>query len=435
MPAYRHFKPMRLILYLTGWLVLSTWLAVSLAKTYLPTWMVVAISTGVALVGCLLLVSRLERISEALEAFRLGGGEGLINLTRFDPLAGLAEQVNELITRSGNVDAQRTLLEQVEHSAAQQERNRLARELHDSIKQQLFSIQMSATAAQVRLGEEGEGAAEALDDVRKSTQEAMVEMNGLLQQLSPMPLERVGLAQALREQCEALGFRSGAEVTCEIGELPTDAWFVPGAQEGLFRIAQEGLSNVARHARARRVVLKVHWNQDQEQVELAISDDGQGFDPQGVEPGRGLANIRERVERLGGWLRLRSANGQGTELLAGIPVQRVGVQPVAEEVMAGPAANRAVLTGLGMGVLAAACLSLAWFFNAPLRYSPEWVGVNGLAAAAGYLLVVAVLLLAGWLAGRKAQFNALLEGGSKRVDRSTDGLWAGRGGLGCAERV
>ena len=183
-------------------------------------------------------------------------------------------------------------MQQASEAAAQETRNRLARDLHDSIKQQLFSINVSAAAAQARLKQDMAGATAALDDVRHSAKAALVEMNALLQQLSPEPLAKVGLVQALQEQAEALSYRSGAKVQVNIGTLPDDERFPLGAQEALFRIAQEALSNVARHARAEQVVLRLetrdwrladsHLQSPVSSLALEIQDDGQGFEQTAV---------------------------------------------------------------------------------------------------------------------------------------------------------
>ena len=238
---------------------------------------------------------------------------------RFGPLAKEAALLNALVQRLAEVTALRSgWLAQAQETAAQQERNRLGRELHDSIKQQLFSLQMSVAAAQEHLAQD-EGhrksvqhsqpvqhsqsvqrAQAALQNAHQAAQEVLAEMNALLQQLSPAPLEKVGLVQALRDQCEALGYRSGAAVSVEFGMLPGEAQLPPGAQDGLFRIAQEALSNIARHARARQVRLFLGLTSDAQAVELHIQDDGQGFDLQ-MQPGAiGLGKIRKRAQAQGG---------------------------------------------------------------------------------------------------------------------------------------
>jgi signal transduction histidine kinase len=143
-----------------------------------------------------------------------------------------------------------------EQTAVQKEPNRLARDRHDSIKQQLFSINVQAAAAQARWEHDPQAAQGAIADVRRSAHEALVEMRALLQQFRPAPLETVGLIESLRDQCEALDYRSGAHVAPHFGALPGDDQLPPGAQEAIFRIAQEALGNVARQARAEHVALQ-----------------------------------------------------------------------------------------------------------------------------------------------------------------------------------
>jgi signal transduction histidine kinase len=209
---------------------------------------------------------------------------------------------------------------QVYEAAVQEERSRLARDLHDSIKQQLFAISVSAAAAQERLDTDQPGTRAALADIQRSAQAAMVEMNAMLHQLSPTPLATAGLIDALREQAEALSYRTGAEVTTAFGELPPADQLPLGAQETLFRIAQEAMSNVARHARAHQVHLRLEQLENPPRVQLELRDDGQGFDPTKTPSGMGLANIHERALRLNGKVAITSAPGQGAMLRVEIPL-------------------------------------------------------------------------------------------------------------------
>jgi signal transduction histidine kinase len=211
---------------------------------------------------------------------------------------------------------------QLSEAAAQQERNRLARDLHDSIKQQIFSINVSAAAAQERWANDGVGARRALEDVRNSAREAMTEMEAMLQQLRPAPLENIGLVEALRKQAEALQYRSGACVTTEFSDLPDSGALPPGAQEAIFRIAQEALSNIARHARAKNVRLRLYQRRDRENptLWLKIEDDGGGFDTTRPGAGMGLANINVRAAEIGGRLHIESAPGEGTNLVLSVPI-------------------------------------------------------------------------------------------------------------------
>lgn len=212
------------------------------------------------------------------------------------------------------------LLRKVGATAAQEERNRLARELHDSIKQQIFSISMSAAATEARWDSDPTGARSAVAGVQRSAQEALVEMEALLQQLRPGFLESVGLREALQTQCEALSYRIGADVTLERFELPPDDLLPPPAQEALFRVAQEALSNVARHARAHTVSVRIQ--QQDGSILLQVRDDGQGFDPGHTSYGSGLAGMRERAQSLGGNLEVESVPGKGTMVQVHIPLRR-----------------------------------------------------------------------------------------------------------------
>lgn len=216
--------------------------------------------------------------------------------------------------------SRQALFRQIGEAAAQEERNRLARDLHDSIKQQLFSINISAAAAQERWERDPDGARAMLADVRRSAKEAMVEMQALLHQLRPEALGSMkGVIEALREQCEALGYRSGAQVTVELGEEIPDDRLPPGAQEALFRIAQEALANVARHSRAQHVRVGLGRGQDEWAV-LEVEDDGQGFGPEVEASGMGLRNLRERAESLQGVLKIESVPGTGTTVTVWIPL-------------------------------------------------------------------------------------------------------------------
>jgi signal transduction histidine kinase len=213
-------------------------------------------------------------------------------------------------------------IKQLSEAAAQQERNRLARDLHDSIKQQIFSVNVAAATAQTRWESDPEGARRALADVRGAAREAMTEMEAMLQHLRPAPLENIGLIEALRKQCEALQYRAGAMVTAEFGALPDNEILLPGTQEAIFRIAQEGLNNIARHARAKNVRLRLYQQSEGKTPVLwfKLEDDGVGYDIYQSNPGMGLANIKLRAAEIGGTVQIESAPGQGTNLTVRVPL-------------------------------------------------------------------------------------------------------------------
>jgi signal transduction histidine kinase len=211
--------------------------------------------------------------------------------------------------------------EQIRAAARQEERNRLARDLHDSIKQQIFVIQTAAATAQARFGGDEAGTKQALDQVRDSAKEAMAEMEAMLDQMAAAPLENAGLVEAVKKQVEAFGFRTGAAVDFQLGELPPSDSLPAGAHEAFLRVAQEALSNAARHARATTV--RVSLEKAGANLRLAIEDDGAGFDTDAARRGQGIANMRARADEFGGAFDLASRPGGGTEIAFSIPYERV----------------------------------------------------------------------------------------------------------------
>ena len=187
----------------------------------------------------------------------------------------------------------------IREAAAQEERHRLARDLHDSVKQQLFAIHTGAATAQARFDAEPAGAREALAQVRDSARQAMSEMEAMLHGLRAAPIENVGLVEALKQSCEALAFRTGALVEFIPGELPSSEALPPGAQgRGGVRVAQEALANISRHARAGHV--SVTLGGSRRELKFAIRDDGAGFEQSGTVRGQGLLNMRARAAECGG---------------------------------------------------------------------------------------------------------------------------------------
>ena len=194
--------------------------------------------------------------------------------------------------------------QQIRQGVRQEERARLARDLHDAVKQQLFVIQTAAATVQTRFDTDADGARIAIEQVRSSTREAMTEMNVMLDQLQAAPLENTGLIASLRQQCEALGFRTGAEVAFEPGALPAETALPPGAREAVLRAAQEALSNVARHARAKTV--QVALAVEGPDLVLTVRDDGSGIVAKPGSSGMGMANLAARAQEIGGRFELDS---------------------------------------------------------------------------------------------------------------------------------
>ena len=218
-------------------------------------------------------------------------------------------------------DSLRSAYEQrIREAASQEERHRLARDLHDSVKQQIFAMQTAAATIQARFGTDDEGARQALAQLRESGREAMAEMEAMLDSLRSIPLTTPGLVEALKKQGEALQFRTGAPVSFQIGSLPPDEALAPGAQQAIFRVAQEAFANIGRHARASRVVVSLGMQDDR--LVLRIEDDGAGFSTEGPAGGMGLANIRERAAAFDARMEVSSQPGAGTRVMLAVPFRR-----------------------------------------------------------------------------------------------------------------
>jgi signal transduction histidine kinase len=211
--------------------------------------------------------------------------------------------------------------EDIRQAARHEERARLARDLHDAVKQQLFVIQTAAATVQARLDADVDGAKEAIEQVRSAAREAMTEMEAMLDQLQSAPLANAGLVASLRKQCEALGFRTGAQVSFVVGVLPPDAALDPGARQAVFRVAQEALANVARHARARTV--SVSLDTAGSELVLTVRDDGAGFEAGAPARGMGMSNIAARAAEVGGSVDVASAPNHGTAVRFALPFDQL----------------------------------------------------------------------------------------------------------------
>jgi signal transduction histidine kinase len=244
---------------------------------------------------------------------------GLLSITSPRPNAyGLRDASLALgIARQAAVAMENARLHQrVREAAILEERQRLARELHDSVTQALYGVSLYAEAAGRALADgDVAPAADSLREIRETTQEALGEMRLLLFELRPPLLEAEGLAAALRSRLQAVEARAGLATDFQRqGEarLPAET------EQALYRLAQEALNNVLKHAHAQHVTVRLDVSINSARLEIA--DDGIGFEPdlQGGG-GFGLRGMRERTERLGATLRLESAPGAGTRIQVVVP--------------------------------------------------------------------------------------------------------------------
>jgi two-component system sensor histidine kinase DegS len=202
-------------------------------------------------------------------------------------------------------------------AAQEEERQRIARELHDGLGPVLASLNIRLRTARKLLERDHHPVAGELEELAELTQASMRDIRRLIYDLRPAALDELGLAPALREYATRYREEQGLEVALALSEggerLPAPL------ETALFRIAQEALNNVARHAQARRV--EIGLTRDRGSVTLRVADDGCGFDPRAPQSGThlGLWSMRERVEQLGGRFEVESAPGRGTALRMIVP--------------------------------------------------------------------------------------------------------------------
>jgi PAS domain S-box-containing protein len=236
---------------------------------------------------------------------------GVMTLSHVEPHfytehhAGLVSAVATQI--AGAIDNAR-LYEQAQQLAAVEERQRLARELHDSVSQALYGIALGARTARTLLDRDPDKAAEPVDYVLSLAEAGLAEMRALIFELRPESLEIEGLVAALDKQVAAMAARYGIEVTAELSEEPE----MDLAQKEIFyRIGQEALHNVVKHAHASKA--SVRFGAGNGSFVLEIGDDGVGFDTSQSFPGHmGLVSMSERASIIGAELEVESAPGKGT---------------------------------------------------------------------------------------------------------------------------
>jgi signal transduction histidine kinase len=199
----------------------------------------------------------------------------------------------------------------VEQLAVTQERNRLARELHDTLAHSLSAVAVQIEAAQALSEVDTAGGKKMIGQALETTRSGLTEARRSLKALRASPLEDLGLALAVRDLAESVAARAGLKLELHIGSHLED--LPPEVEQCLYRVAQEALSNVARHANAASV--QVGIARDNEHVRLTVEDDGCGFDTAAVADTRyGLMGLRERAESIGGRLYVESAKDKGTKV-------------------------------------------------------------------------------------------------------------------------
>ena len=250
------------------------------------------------------LIERVEAIDPAdPAAFEAPEGVGAV-----EEIDRLASSFRKMLHR---IDEEKKRSGRLVLRAQEEERRRLARDLHDEVNQALTAILLRLEA----LSHAAPGAADELLELKRLVNQAMAELLHLARQLRPTALDDHGLVPAIESQLRRFSAQTGVQA-----ELRTD-----GDTENLdsdqeivvYRVAQEALSNVAQHAAARHVEMDL--SADKEGVELTIRDDGRGFDPHAEHDSLGLSGMSERARLLGGRLDVDSRPGSGTNLTLQVP--------------------------------------------------------------------------------------------------------------------
>jgi len=217
-----------------------------------------------------------------------------------DRLRAIADQAGPAILNS-------RLATRVSELAAAEERQRLARELHDAVNQTLWTAALTAESMLPIVDDDSE-LGQRVDRLRLLTRGALAEMRALLLELRPSELTQVGLAQIIEQLITGLECRRTLEVTVEFDDVDLD----PDTHLAFYRIAQEAIGNIAQHSQATALAVELLAGPP---VQMVISDNGAGFDPTEVPAGHlGLTIMRERADGVGAELEITTASGDGTTI-------------------------------------------------------------------------------------------------------------------------
>lgn len=278
----------------------------------LPIFLLTSIIVGFVF-GAILANSFTVRLNKLIDyTSRWGKGD----FSRVDSIKG-GDEISELSAALNKmVDQFEGLIESKKKLAVLEERNRFARDLHDSVKQEIFSISMNLSAIKSLIKKNPEKAIEQLEITSDLTKQARNELSTLIYTLLPAQLENQDLEMALKEYIKVWEKNSGISVVYRTNSRKMD---IPQAvEQSIFRITQEALSNIARHSNATATSLSLDYSPDE--IRLQISDNGTGFDMESVKKGLGLRSISERALENQGVLDVDSGPG-GTTITLRFPNQ------------------------------------------------------------------------------------------------------------------
>lgn len=255
---------------------------------------------------------RLDRLSEGTHAWSQGDFTQRVEDTSDDEIGQLAYNLNQMAQELESLLDTRRELAQVE------ERNRMARDLHDSVKQQAFAASAQISTARKLLAQNPDKAIENIEEAERLTNALRKELTSMIQDLRSPALEGKGLAAALRDYSHNWSRQNETKLEIHLqGERPLPL----NIEQTVFRIAQEALANVARHSNADKAEISLVYTS--KELTCMIRDNGCGFDPAQASPGFGIRSMQERARALGGQLNLESASGAGTTISFALKLNHV----------------------------------------------------------------------------------------------------------------
>ena len=251
---------------------------------------------------------RFRQLSATLDAWSEGDFSKFIDDTTGDEISQFAGRLNYMAKQLQD------LLRRRQDMAVSEERNRLARDLHDSAKQQALAASFQLGTALTLYDRQPQLAIKHLVEADALVDSVKNELTNLVHELRPLSLDGQDFSEALNEYALDWAHRSGIEMSINTegdDELSLET------REALFRIAQEALANTARHSSAKNVAISLEYATNM--VKMIIKDDGCGFDKRVSHGGLGLSSMRERTEVLGGSFSVESSPGQGTKIVVTLP--------------------------------------------------------------------------------------------------------------------
>ncbi|MEJ2512835.1 MAG: histidine kinase [Anaerolineales bacterium] len=256
------------------------------------------------------MVTRFDRVSKATDAWSQGDFTEFIEDPVGDEISKLAVRLNHM------AEQLQQFLKRSQEMAVSEERNRLARDLHDSAKQEALAASFHLGTALTLFERDPESAKSHLVEADTLVDSVRVELTDLIHELRPPSMNGARFDETLNEYIIEWAHQTGIQATLNVEgfiDLPLEI------KQAIYRIMQEALANVAKHSSAKRVDARLLFRENS--VEFCVNDDGVGFDTQGQHDGMGLDSMRERVESLKGDFTIQSEPGQGTKICITIPFE------------------------------------------------------------------------------------------------------------------